>query len=131
MGDISDRKADHVRLAMASGPDGSDAGFAEQRGLAMGVGTQRAALVDSSLRDTYAVARREAPTAFLMANVGASQLVAQGSQPPLSTDDVRAPVDMIEADALVVHLNPLQELIGPEIRSWLAAVDPAESARSV
>ncbi|MGP1674315.1 MAG: hypothetical protein ACTS8Z_03755 [Candidatus Limnocylindrales bacterium] len=38
---------------------------------------------------------------------------------------------MIEADALVVHLNPLQELIGPEIRSCLAAVDPAESARSV
>jgi isopentenyl-diphosphate delta-isomerase len=87
---------------------------AERHGLAMGVGSQRAALRDRTLRDTYAVARREAPTALLLANVGAAQLVRQGDVPPLSPKDVTALAEMIRADAVIVHLNALQELIQPE-----------------
>jgi isopentenyl-diphosphate delta-isomerase len=188
--DISDRKADHVRLAIATGSEGAGHGFdaialvhealpeldltaidsgatflgrrldlplciasmtgghrdgmtingalarvAARHGLAMGVGSQRAALADPTLRDTYAVTRREAPSAFLMANVGAPQLVAQGGRPALTTDEVATLVEMIEADALIVHLNPLQELIQPggdrDARGWLAAIARLASELSV
>ena len=87
---------------------------AERHGLAMGVGSQRAALRDRGLRDSYEVARREAPSAFLMANVGAAQLVPQGDGPPLSAADVLAMAEMIRADAVIVHLNAVQELVQPE-----------------
>src|SRR2546430_9168667 len=50
---------------------------AEKRGIAMGVGSQRAALRDPMLVPTYSVVRQSAPTAFVIANVGISQLVKQ------------------------------------------------------
>ena len=78
-------------------------------GFGMGVGSQRAGLKSAELAATYSVARRFGPGAFLMANIGASQL-ARG----LSLTEVRQIVDMIDANALAVHLNPLQELIQPE-----------------
>ncbi len=81
----------------------------EELGLAMGVGSQRAALEDSSLEYTYRAAREAAPSAPIIANIGASQLV-QG----LSREDVERLVEMIEADALALHLNPLQEAVQPE-----------------
>ena len=87
---------------------------AERHGLAMGVGSQRAALRDPSLRDSYAVVRREAPNATLYANVGAAQLVRQGATPGLTVAEVRALAEMIGADAVIVHLNAVQELIQPE-----------------
>ena len=100
---------------------------AERHGLAMGVGSQRAALREPGLRDTYAIARREAPTAFLMANVGAPQLVAQGDAPPLSVAEVAQLAEMISADAVIIHLNALQELVQPEgdrhALGWLAAIE--------
>ena len=92
----------------------------------MGLGSQRAALRDPGLAETYAVARAQAPTAPLFANVGAAQLVAQGDASALSIDEVGRLVEMIRADALIVHLNALQELIQPEgdrnARGWLAAI---------
>lgn len=100
---------------------------AERHGLAMGVGSQRAALREPALRDTYGIARQEAPSAFLLANVGAPQLVAQGDAPPLSVDEVKRLAEMISADAVIVHLNALQELIQPEgdrrAFGWLAAIE--------
>ena len=87
---------------------------AERYGLAMGVGSQRAALRAPELADTYAIARREAPGAFLIANIGAPQLVAQGDEPPLTTADAEKLIAMIEADALAVHLNWLEETVQPE-----------------
>ncbi len=122
-----------VIASMTGGhPDGGrvNAGLAraaERHGLAMGVGSQRAALREPALADTYGIARREAPTAFLMANVGAPQLVAQGDAPPLSIDEVKRLAEMISADAVIVHLNALQELIMPEgdrrAFGWLAAIE--------
>jgi isopentenyl-diphosphate delta-isomerase len=87
---------------------------AEQFGLAMGVGSQRAALRKPDLAYTYRVVRELAPTALLIGNVGAPQLVAQDGSPPLDAEEIGAAVSMIRADALAVHLNFLQESIQPE-----------------
>src|SRR5205807_7449763 len=77
---------------------------AERHGLAMGVGSQRAALRRSDLAYTYTVVREQAPTAFLIANIGAPQLIAQGDTRRLELSEVQSAVDMIRADALAVHL---------------------------
>src|SRR5438105_15561556 len=88
---------------------------AERHGLAMGVGSQRAALRRPDLAYTYTVVRDEAPSALLIGNLGAPQLIAQGDEsPPLGLDEVQAAIDMIRADALAVHLNFLQESVQPE-----------------
>jgi isopentenyl-diphosphate delta-isomerase len=87
---------------------------AERHGLAMGVGSQRAALRRADLAYTYTVVREQAPTAFLIGNIGAPQLIAQGDAPALRLDEIDAAVDMIRADALAVHLNFLQESVQPE-----------------
>jgi isopentenyl-diphosphate Delta-isomerase len=90
------------------------AAAAERHGLAMGVGSQRAALRRPELAYTYAVVRQRSPTALLIANIGAPQLVAQAESPALGLDEVDAAVAMIRADALAVHLNFLQESVQPE-----------------
>jgi isopentenyl-diphosphate delta-isomerase len=88
--------------------------FAQEYGLAMGVGSQRAALVTPGLADTYRVARERAPDAFLIANVGAPQLIPQGAKPAFTVEDARVAVGMIGANALAIHLNFLQEAAQPE-----------------
>ena len=87
---------------------------AERHGLAMGVGSQRAALRRSDLDYTYRVVREQAPSAFLIGNIGAPQLIEQAGTPALSLDEVDAAVAMIQADALAIHLNFLQESVMPE-----------------
>ncbi len=102
---------------------------AERHGLAMGLGSQRAALRRPHLARTYAVARHEAPSAFLIANVGAPQLIAQGESPALRVDDVCTAIEMVGADALAVHLNFLQEAVQPE--GDRHAVGSAEAIREL
>jgi isopentenyl-diphosphate delta-isomerase len=82
---------------------------AEEMGFAMGLGSQRAGLLSEDMARTYSVARKRAPTAFLFANIGGAQL-AKG----FSVGDAEKLVSMIGADALAVHLNPLQEAVQPE-----------------
>ncbi|PLS78034.1 MAG: type 2 isopentenyl-diphosphate Delta-isomerase [Chloroflexi bacterium] len=81
---------------------------AETLGVAMGVGSQRAALRNPALARTYRV-RKVAPTAVLLANLGAVQL-----NYGYGVSECRQAVEMIEADALILHLNPLQEAVQPE-----------------
>ena len=81
---------------------------AEALELAMGVGSQRSALRDDRLAYTYQV-RRVAPRIPLLANLGAVQL-----NYGYGVDECRRAVEMIEADALILHLNPLQEAVQPE-----------------
>lgn len=88
--------------------------IAQEYGLAMGVGSQRAALVTPQLAETYSVTRAKAPDAFLIANVGAPQLIAQRGKPAFTLDDATAAVRMIGANALAIHLNYLQEAAQPE-----------------
>jgi isopentenyl-diphosphate Delta-isomerase len=87
---------------------------AEKAGIAIGVGSQRAALRDPALIPTYAVVREAAPSAFVIANVGVSQLVKQGGEPALAAKDVHAILRMVRADALALHLNYLEESVQPE-----------------
>lgn len=81
---------------------------AQVSGVAMGVGSQRAALEDESLAESFRV-RRYAPDILLFGNLGAVQL-----NYGYSIDHCRRAVEMIEADALVLHLNSIQEAVQPE-----------------
>lgn len=81
---------------------------AEISGIAMGLGSQRAALEDDALAVTFQV-RPIAPTALLFANLGAVQL-----NYGYGVDHCRRAVDMIEADALILHFNAVQEAVQPE-----------------
>lgn len=73
---------------------------AKEAGIAMAVGSQRAALEDPALRDTYTVARKENPDGVLLANLNA------GCTP----DEAVAAVEMLAADGLQLYLNAPQEL---------------------
>jgi isopentenyl-diphosphate delta-isomerase len=81
---------------------------AQSRGIAMGLGSQRAALEDPSILQTYQI-RRYAPDILLFANLGAVQL-----NYGLGIDDCRKAVEDVEANALFIHFNPLQEALQPE-----------------
>lgn len=87
---------------------------AEHLGIAVGVGSQRAALGRPDLVASFASVRERAPKAIVLANLGACQLVAQGDDAPLGRDAVERAVEMVAADALAVHLNAVQELVQPE-----------------
>jgi len=81
---------------------------AQKLGVAMCVGSQRAMLKDPSVTDSFAV-RDVAPDIVLFANVGAVQL-----NYGYTAQDCQKLVDAIDADALVLHLNPLHEAVQPE-----------------
>ena len=111
-----------------SGAEGVNATLADaaaRHGLAMGVGSQRAALRDPSLRRTYAIVRERAPKAFIIANVGVSQLVTQDDGAALDASDVRALIEMVGADAIALHLNYLEESVQPEGQTRAAGVERA------
>ena len=78
---------------------------AQTVGVAMGVGSQRAALEHPEQAATFQV-RRVAPDILLFANLGATQLNSG-----YALDHCRRAVDMLQADALILHLNPLQEAV--------------------
>ncbi len=81
---------------------------AQARGLAMGLGSQRVALEHPEQARTFYV-RDVAPDILLFANLGAVQL-----NYGYTVDHCRRAVEMIEADALILHLNPLQEALQPD-----------------
>ncbi|NLO30018.1 MAG: type 2 isopentenyl-diphosphate Delta-isomerase, partial [Methanosarcina mazei] len=84
------------------------AAAAEELGVGIGVGSQRAAIDDPSQEDSFRVVRDEAPDAFVYGNVGAAQIRQYG------VEGVEKLIEMIDADALAIHLNFLQEAVQPE-----------------
>ncbi|HEY9077463.1 MAG TPA: type 2 isopentenyl-diphosphate Delta-isomerase [Anaerolineaceae bacterium] len=80
---------------------------AQEERLALGVGSQRASLEIPELADTFQI-RSFAPDILLFANLGAVQL-----NYGYSLDHCQRAVDMLEADALILHLNALQEAVQP------------------
>jgi isopentenyl-diphosphate delta-isomerase len=92
--------AQRINLALAEA--------AQAYRVAMGLGSQRAAIEDPQLAVTFQV-RRVAPDILLFANLGAVQLNYR-----YGVDECQRAVDMLEADALVLHFNALQEALQPE-----------------
>jgi isopentenyl-diphosphate delta-isomerase len=82
---------------------------AEAYGIAMGVGSQRAAIANPNVACSYSVVREYAPSAFLIANIGAPQLIEQSRHAAFTFEQIQSAIDMIGADALAVHMNSLQE----------------------
>jgi isopentenyl-diphosphate delta-isomerase len=90
-------EAQRINLHLAEG--------AQTAGIAMGLGSLRAALKAPHLADTFRI-RHLAPDILLLANLGAAQL-----NTGFGPDECRRAVDLVEADALILHLNPLQEAL--------------------
>jgi len=73
------------------------------------LGSQRQALEDTQYHGTFSIAREVAPAIPIVGNIGAAEVARMKS-----SDAARRLVDLIKADALAVHLNPVQELLQPE-----------------
>jgi len=101
---------------------------AEETGIGIGVGSQRAGLRRPEVAETYSIVRKQAPNAFVFGNIGAAQLVKG-----MTIQDAKKAVEMIDADALAVHLNPLQEAVqvggDPQYRGAIQKI--AELAASI
>ena len=91
---------------------------AQAAGIGMGLGSQRAAIEDPTLAETFRV-RHVAPDILLLANLGAVQL-----NYGYGLDECRRAVEMVAADALILHLNPLQEALQPEGETRFAGLLP-------
>jgi isopentenyl-diphosphate delta-isomerase len=83
--------------------------FCEEYNLPFGVGSQRIMLEDPEAVSSFSIVRQMAPSAFIASNIGGAQLI--GGVPG---EKLNLLIDSIEADAVIVHLNPLQELVQPE-----------------
>ncbi len=76
----------------------------------IGVGSQRQALESSKFHSTYKVIRKNASGIPVLGNIGASEVASSKT----IVEDINLLIDLVEADAMVIHLNPLQELLQPE-----------------
>lgn len=94
-------EAENINLRLAS--------IAEELKIPIGVGSQRQALEDKNYYDSYKVIRKTAKNIPVLGNIGAAQLVQSKN-----LTEILSLIDMLAADAFVVHLNPLQELLQKE-----------------
>jgi isopentenyl-diphosphate Delta-isomerase len=95
---------------------------ANQLNIPLGVGSQRQALENTEFHKSYKIIRQNAPDIPVMGNIGASQISAFKK-----FDQVKYLVDLVEADVMVVHVNPLQELLQkhgePNFKGFLTKVE--------
>jgi len=89
------------------------AAVAEEFGVGMGVGSQRAALEHPELARTYAVIK-DFDIPLRIANLGVPQLITQNLKTPLTIEDGKSAMEMVGAHLLAIHLNYLQEVVQPE-----------------
>ncbi|MFK8243229.1 MULTISPECIES: type 2 isopentenyl-diphosphate Delta-isomerase [unclassified Facklamia] len=91
--------------------------LAHHTGLAMASGSVSGALSDSSVADSFTIIRKENPNGFVMANLGAHH----------SVENAKRAVDLLQANALQIHLNVPQEIVMPEgdrnFKSWLPNIE--------
>lgn len=113
-------KAPFLISSMTGGPARAEAinanlaEAAQALGIALAVGSQRGALEGGAGGGLNASLRDRAPDTPILANIGAAQLTRG-----FGVDEARRIMEMIGADALIVHLNPLQEACQPEgDRDW-------------
>jgi isopentenyl-diphosphate delta-isomerase len=84
------------------------AAVAEEKKIGIGIGSQRIAIEQPETRDTFSIVREKAPNALVMGNLGCSQLVSGWG-----LEEINEVITMVEADALCLHMNPLQEAVQP------------------
>jgi len=110
------------------------AAVAEEFGVGMGVGSQRAALENPEVARTYSVIK-EYEIPLRIGNLGVPQLIPQGGAEPLDIEHGRAAMEMVDAHILAVHMNYLQEIVQPEgdtrSRGGLKALEKFASALPV
>ncbi|MEO8399659.1 MAG: type 2 isopentenyl-diphosphate Delta-isomerase [Ignavibacteriaceae bacterium] len=82
---------------------------AEQLNIPLGVGSQRQALENKEHHNSYKIVRQNAPKIPLLGNIGAAQIAKLKD-----FKSIQFLVDLIEADAMVIHINPAQELLQPD-----------------
>lgn len=97
-----------------------------EKGIALAVGSQRVAIERGADGGLTSELRRLAPDIVLLANLGAAQL-----NRGFGIDHARRAVEMIGADGLIIHVNPLQEVVQPEgDRDWRGLIDKIERLAS-
>jgi len=85
------------------------AGIAGALGIPIGVGSQRQALENIDYHQSYKVIRKTARDIPVLGNIGAAQILRVKD-----LKSILSLIDMLEADAFIIHINPLQELMQPE-----------------
>jgi isopentenyl-diphosphate delta-isomerase len=85
---------------------------AQQYGLAMGVGSARQALGSSEQHASFAIVRQVAPSIPIFTNIGGHEVARLNADGKIV--ELKRIIDLVEADAIAIHLNPLQELMQPE-----------------
>ncbi len=86
---------------------------AAEVGIGFGVGSQRAALENPELEETYGIVK-DFGIPLRLANIGAPQLVRQAEREPYGFEEAQRAMKMVDAHALLVHMNFLQEVVQPE-----------------
>ncbi len=94
-------EAENINLRLAT--------IAQELKIPIGVGSQRQALEDQKYHNSYKIIRKKAKDVPVLGNIGAAQVVRSNK-----LFEIISLIDMLEADAMVVHLNPLQELLQKE-----------------
>jgi isopentenyl-diphosphate delta-isomerase len=82
---------------------------ANELNIALGVGSQRQALEIKTFHHTYKIIRKNAPNIPILGNIGSAQVSEMKS-----FETVQYLIDLVEADGMVIHVNPAQELMQPE-----------------
>ncbi len=99
--------------------------LARETSLAMATGSVSIALKDPSVQDSFTIVRKTNPTGMILANVGAGSSLEQAQQA----------IDLLEANALQIHVNAPQELVMPEgdrdFRYWLEDIAKIASTLSI
>jgi isopentenyl-diphosphate delta-isomerase len=105
--------------------NGALARLAATYSVAMAVGSQRQAIENKKYHSSFRIARKENPAGLLFSNIGAVEFTKLFREKKIGKIEML--IDLIEADGLIVHLNPLQELLQPEgepdFRGVLAAIE--------
>jgi len=101
------------------------AAMSAKYGAAMGIGSARQAFENKIYHNSFKVARKENPLGLIFSNIGAVEVARLAKEKKVGT--IKMIIDLLEADALIVHLNPLQELMQPEgiadFRGVLAGIE--------
>ena len=92
--------------------NGALAALSTKYGTAMGIGSERQALENKRYHASFKIVRKENPKGLIFSNIGAVEVARLMREK--KTGQIKKLIDLIEADGLIIHLNPLQELMQPE-----------------